>query len=173
MTQYYSAKTGEFYDSQIHKTLPDDAVEVTAQMPQALLNAMAQSTRIGEPGNVLATRKYVNDVMEENRQQSDQRYWKRDEELFPAFQSGYQILPSGLIMQWGFVEKPPYSGVKVTYPIAFPQAVFSVCATNAGIPGSGIHALNVVVKGTQDFQLYCDFQGSPPAVDGFWLALGY
>ncbi len=67
MKLYYSAATGEFYDSHIHQTLPDDAVEVTAQIHQVLLNAMAQGTRIGEPGNVLATRKYVDEAVQKNR----------------------------------------------------------------------------------------------------------
>ncbi len=46
MKLYYSAKTGGFYDSHIHQTLPDDAVAITAQTHQALLNANAQGARI-------------------------------------------------------------------------------------------------------------------------------
>jgi hypothetical protein len=42
MTLYYSATAGGFYDNQIHKILPEDAVEISAQTHQALLNANAQ-----------------------------------------------------------------------------------------------------------------------------------
>ncbi|KAG0285028.1 hypothetical protein BGZ97_007960, partial [Linnemannia gamsii] len=87
---------------------------------------------------------------------ADSRYFRREELIFPVLKTGYQALPSGLILQWGFVEKLPRSAVKVTYPIAFPHAVFSVYATNSGRTGGGINAINVMVKGTQDFQLYRD-----------------
>ncbi len=46
MTLYYSATTGGFYDSDIHKTLPPDAVEISAQTHQTLLNANAQGGHI-------------------------------------------------------------------------------------------------------------------------------
>ncbi len=131
-----------------------------------------------EPDNdseQLATTAFVQAVGHRyiTHEQGDIRYWKREDKLFPDLQMGYQVLPSGLILQWGFVEKPTFKGVKVTYPIAFPRAVFSVYATNSGPPGSGVHSFNVVVNGREDFQLYCDFYGDPPAIDGFWLALGY
>ncbi len=105
--------------------------------------------------------------------QGDSRYFRREELTFPKLHTGWQALPSGFIWQWGFVEKPTFQGVKVTYPIAFPHAVLSLSATNAGRPGSGIHSINVVKNGKEDFQLYCDFHGEPPAIDGYWLALGY
>jgi hypothetical protein len=44
--------------------------------------------------------------------------------------SGYQKLASGLIMQWGTTSSiSVYGNVTVTYPIAFPTAVFVVMVT--------------------------------------------
>ncbi len=46
MELYYSAKTGGFYDSRIHQTLPNDAVKISAKTHQALLGDNAQGARI-------------------------------------------------------------------------------------------------------------------------------
>ena len=40
--------------------------------------------------------------------------------------NGYQKLPSGLIIQWGSYVKITTSPIAITFPIAFPTAVFSV-----------------------------------------------
>lgn len=44
--------------------------------------------------------------------------------------SGYQKLPSGLIIQWGSIFVAPSSTGTVTYPIAFPNEMLAVFATN-------------------------------------------
>lgn len=46
MSLYYSSTTGGFYDNQIHKTLPDDAVAITPETHRELLSAQAQGARI-------------------------------------------------------------------------------------------------------------------------------
>lgn len=46
MALYYSATTGGFYDSFVHKKRPPDAVEISAQTHQTLLNANAQGGHI-------------------------------------------------------------------------------------------------------------------------------
>jgi len=44
--------------------------------------------------------------------------------------NGYQKLASGFILQWGVVANvPPSTATSITFPIAFPNAVFSVHAT--------------------------------------------
>ncbi len=179
MTQYYSAKTGEFYDSHIHQTLPNDAVEVTAQMHQALLNAMAQGTRIGDPNNILATRKYVNDAMQENRQQSDQRYWHRDEKLFPDAEKGYQVLPSGLILQWGMAEVRSASNDDssvISFPLSFPNEVLSIQLTH-NATGKNLKAHMMFHYQNIDntkFSVRSDwFDQHPAFTTTSWLALGY
>ena len=46
MTIFYSKTTGGFYDNQIHTTLPEDAVEITAEYHSALLAGQAQGKTI-------------------------------------------------------------------------------------------------------------------------------
>ncbi len=46
MPLYYSATTGGFYDSDVHKTLPPDVVEISEQTRKTLLNANAQGIQI-------------------------------------------------------------------------------------------------------------------------------
>lgn len=65
--------------------------------------------------------------------------------ILPQFQSqltssGYQKLPSGLIIQWGTLPSvPANSSVVITYPIPFPSGVFSTNPSSgssvAGTPG--------------------------------------
>lgn len=45
--------------------------------------------------------------------------------------TGWQRLPSGLIMQWGSILVPTATGAFFTFPIAFPNACLSVSATLA------------------------------------------
>lgn len=46
MAIYYSQSTGGFYDDAIHKTLPEDAVEISAEIRQSLLDGQSQGKRI-------------------------------------------------------------------------------------------------------------------------------
>jgi len=59
-------------------------------------------------------------------------------------ENGYQILPSGLIIQWGRTGHINDSTtVEVTFPITFPTAVFT-CYTTAGVSSdSGGSVANV------------------------------
>jgi hypothetical protein len=58
--------------------------------------------------------------------------------------SGYQKLPSGLIIQWGVITVPADGGASgnqlVTYPLAFPTAVLQVipAGQNVSTPAKGI-----------------------------------
>ena len=46
MTIFYSATTGGFYDTDIHTSAPDDAVEITVEQHQALLAGQSEGKRI-------------------------------------------------------------------------------------------------------------------------------
>ncbi|GEN25400.1 hypothetical protein HCU01_33490 [Halomonas cupida] len=46
--------------------------------------------------------------------------------------NGYQILPGGLILQWGVIDKGSIQDVDVTFPIRFPRNVRSVLITHRG-----------------------------------------
>ncbi len=70
-------------------------------------------------------------------QQGDERYWKRDEMNFPELKSGYQVFPSGLIVQWGNVIVPARGG-EILFPISFPKEAWVVqltCTKGANIVG--------------------------------------
>lgn len=51
--------------------------------------------------------------------------------------TGYQKLPSGLIIQWGFVN-PSASDIAVTFPIAFPAACLAALVSPGYTVGSGV-----------------------------------
>lgn len=77
--------------------------------------------------------------------------------------SGYQKLPSGLIMQWGTVT----TNTTVTFPIAFPSAcvslTFGAYGTESGIPrASSVSTTNFVYS-----------SASFGNQDAYWLAIGY
>lgn len=86
----------------------------------------------------LATTAFVQTVQEitgkryVTPEQGDERYWKRDDKLFPDMENGYQVLPSGLILQWGRANLPTGGGDWVNLPIAFPNEIMQVCLTCNG-----------------------------------------
>jgi hypothetical protein len=94
--------------------------------------------------------------------------------------NGYQKLPSGLILQWGKVGSGADGGAgsagSVTFPIAFPNAVFSVNAmVSEEINNSG--ATSVRIKGpgisTTGFSYNCWIGGTSAAADYiYWIAIG-
>ncbi|WP_419900680.1 gp53-like domain-containing protein [Roseomonas sp. USHLN139] len=54
--------------------------------------------------------------------------------------SGWQRLPSGLLIQWGTGTGSAAGGVSVTFPMAFPTNLFDVQATNITAVSSVAHA---------------------------------
>jgi hypothetical protein len=81
-------------------------------------------------------------------------------------QKHYQILPGGVIMQWGYQAGTSMT-TPVTFPIAFPNACRSVSVTtyrsSSGSNGYN-HATSVTKTG---FSMILD-----SAYDGFWIAFG-
>lgn len=87
--------------------------------------------------------------------------------------SGYQKLPSGLIVQWGNVT---YSGV--TFPIAFPTAVLGVYASpgvvsNVDHPNTAEIRIAYVTLTGFTVNAYRDGTGDVTAQGVNWLAIGY
>ena len=90
--------------------------------------------------------------------------------------SGYQILSSGLIVQWGNLaitsKSSYYYDTSITYPITFPNACFSLTAnqgnsTNMNIighvnPSASSCSLRIEDKGTTNI----------PATSIYWQAIG-
>ena len=87
--------------------------------------------------------------------------------------SGYQKLPSGLIIQWGTTSSIPGNGnLVVAFPISFPNSCFTIQAggTKDFKSTSGIlqGALNVIVLTNSQFTISNDNENQPAR----WLAIG-
>jgi hypothetical protein len=84
--------------------------------------------------------------------------------------TGYQKLPSGLILQWGLANAVGGTDVTVTYPIAFPNAVLQVFVTGDYTPGSGAQAYyNAATRGSlTDF-----INRATTSIGARFLAIGY
>lgn len=90
--------------------------------------------------------------------------------------NGYQKLPSGLIIQWGY-----YNGslddrsAPINYPIAFPNSTFSIAATAEGrtaASGSSFIAAHVQKVSLTQFILHGS--GTTTVTTGYsWIAIGY
>jgi hypothetical protein len=88
--------------------------------------------------------------------------------------NGYVTLPSGIIMQWGKLPSiPSQSTASVTYPIAFPNAVYNVTTQlTLTSPDTGGHnyPFHVVSPTTTGFS--CDNRDTN-ANTGYYFAIGY
>ncbi len=79
--------------------------------------------------------------------------------------NGYQKLPSGLIIQWGFAALSN-SGTPVTFPIAFPSAGVSAVATSAQTGTVFADAAAVTTTGFTGYS-------SSGTNGAYWIAIGY
>lgn len=93
-----------------------------------------------------------------------------------ANSNGYQILPGGLIIQWGVITTGTANPVLVNLPIAFPNGLLSVNFTpvqGGGSPGSILG----VVFDPSNTQINIDRRVSNTAasstVGGRWMAVGF
>lgn len=91
--------------------------------------------------------------------------------------SGYQKLPSGLIMQWGKTASSTAEGARgVTFPIAFPNACYVMVATTDNTSGvfagtSSDNSAQVQSFNTTSATLIA--QGYIPQSTGiYWIAIG-
>ncbi len=87
--------------------------------------------------------------------------------------TGWQRLPDGLILQWGTKDTSASGQVTVTYPIAFPNAVFQVQVTVGSI-GPYVAVVDSAVPGTAtNFRLHgWDLSGNRISFGTMWLATG-
>ena len=82
--------------------------------------------------------------------------------------SGHQTLPSGLILQWGTTPTFDTGPQTVTFPVAFPNACFSVVVTdNRGCSASSrIWSVDGIIAAS--FTAHNDGSGC-----AFWIAVGF
>lgn len=85
--------------------------------------------------------------------------------------NGYQILPSGLKMQWGKANVAGQSSITVTYPIAFTTTVFSLNSTpiNTSAGGGSNDFWGVFNVTNTNFQQHSRYDGAMPF---YWFAIG-
>lgn len=92
--------------------------------------------------------------------------------------SGYQVLPSGFIIQWGVTGLIASDGrATVTLPIAFPTAMLSATSSprNDGTSGSfgDITSSHVGVFTTTTFQISLDAFSGSTVYAVYWIAIGH
>jgi hypothetical protein len=82
--------------------------------------------------------------------------------------SGYQYLPSGFIIQWGFAAPGWGSGDAISFPIAFPNNCFCVNATGQGSSTPSTNNIAIItILNTSSFAFYAN------ATTGqYWMAFG-
>lgn len=88
--------------------------------------------------------------------------------------NGYQKLPSGLIIQWGFTASlAPATNLAVTYPIAFPNAVYQVNATPNPIDSTTDGGASVTGTGLAQFTArWGRTAGAGATAQIHWFAIG-
>lgn len=92
-----------------------------------------------------------------------------DEFVASLGETGYQKLPSGLIIQWGSANYA--AGVRaVVYPIAFPTATRSIQLT---LQSSGAGSYSNDATGNISTTGFTAYQNSPVTSSFFWIAIGY
>lgn len=93
--------------------------------------------------------------------------------------NGYQILPSGLYIQWGRVTGVNYTVLKtVSFPIQFPNACFSITLTPRAQSGSDdfeVDKYSVAAKeiSTSQFTVMSEGTGSGSNQTIFFMAYGH
>jgi hypothetical protein len=93
--------------------------------------------------------------------------------------TGYQKLPSGLIIQWGSLgsaQNLGSSGTTFNFPIAFPHSVLALCSNDDGLAGgSSVHLTSVSASSLSQFVGYATnaATGAAAATNLGWIAIGY
>jgi hypothetical protein len=90
-----------------------------------------------------------------------------------ASSSGYQKLPSGLIIQWGASTTPSGGSQAVTFPLAFPGAVRSVSLTNAGGAVNNTASVQSPTASGFTANTYTASTGVGITCSYNWIAIGY
>ena len=81
--------------------------------------------------------------------------------------SGYQVFPGGLIIQWG-IAQPSGFRTSVTFPLEFPNAVFSVTSNSTSNSGfSIVHVQNLTKSGFSIASIQSTAHGPYT-----WIAIG-
>lgn len=80
---------------------------------------------------------------------------------FPARANGYQLLPSGLIIQWGGIGSIAGAARRIQFPISFSYKCYALCCTSCHTIPQAVSVGNVTIYG---FKIYGD--------GNYWIAIG-
>lgn len=89
--------------------------------------------------------------------------------------SGWQRLPSGLILQWGTANGASATGT-VTFPIAFPNSPLSIALTDGDNASANVKAMAANISGATSFSFAAvNVVGTSAVAPGtfYWMALGF
>ncbi|MBN3818746.1 hypothetical protein G3N57_19950 [Paraburkholderia sp. Se-20369] len=86
--------------------------------------------------------------------------------------SGYQKLPSGLIIQWGVCTPTPGADAAVTFPIAFPSSVFSVSTAASATSSQGGFSNYNAISLTGMYVGGYLYNGARAGYTCTWIAIG-
>jgi hypothetical protein len=84
--------------------------------------------------------------------------------------NGYQKLPGGLIMQWGYSAITANGNTAITFPIAFPSSCVNVQVTQENDSTSDLYTYRVNTVTTTGFNVRNSMSNTPSA---YWFAIGY
>jgi hypothetical protein len=88
--------------------------------------------------------------------------------------SGYQKLPSGLILQWGVTGAVAAgTGVTVNYPVLFPNAGITAYAQANGVSPTICYAATVSKLNNAQLGIYNPTSTTGQAISYSWFAIGY
>ena len=87
--------------------------------------------------------------------------------------NGYQKLPGGLILQWGFGWILGPTAGSVTFPLTFPNGLFGVTAAycDSGAQGAPVGIIWIYDISNTGFNI--DSSSNSDARNAFWIATGY
>ncbi|RQQ12628.1 hypothetical protein DF107_15445 [Burkholderia stagnalis] len=87
--------------------------------------------------------------------------------------SGYQKLPSGLIIQWGLTNAANQSSVSVVFPIAFPNACLGVWQSTYNDTVGSIDAARRTTSATQRTAMTFRITNADGGTSVQWIAIGF
>jgi hypothetical protein len=91
--------------------------------------------------------------------------------------NGYQIMPNGLIMQWGKIDNIDFNQTNqgpYTFPVAFPNNCLNIVTTiiyDTAI--NGVWNANVNTVTLSSFRVYGDYDSGTGTAPIYWQAIGY
>jgi len=86
--------------------------------------------------------------------------------------NGYQVLPGGLIIQWGVVENTTQTNESVTFPVEFNNAVLSI-STERSIESPSGDGLFSTISWDYSLSGFILRNTGSSASDIYWIAIGY